>query len=281
MNDSNKFKNLICPIDKLQIELINSTLKCGNNHCYDIAKQGYVNLLPVQFKKSKHPGDSREMITARREFLNSDKYLPIAEELESILKSNLNNNTNFIVDAGCGEGYYLDYIHSKIQNNNLFLLGLDISKEAVIAAAKRNKEISWIVASNKQLPIKQNSVDIILCQFGFPFYEEFKRILKPDGKIILIDTAEDHLIELREIIYKEVKKSGLPNIENALNNGFKLTSQKKLMYRINLNSNQEVMNLLSMTPHLFRATAEGKTAVQKLDEMEITIDVSFRTLKLN
>jgi 23S rRNA (guanine745-N1)-methyltransferase len=281
MNTIKKFKNLVCPIDSSILNLENSSLRCENNHSFDIAKQGYVNLLPVQFKKSKNPGDSKEMVIARYNFLNSDAYLPIAETLLNIFNKNINNNVNFIADAGCGEGYYLDFICSKLQNPNLHFLGLDISKDAIIAAAKRNKNISWIVASNKQLPIAPNSVDIILCQFGFPFYEEFKRILKPDGKIILVDTAENHLIELRKIIYNEIKTSGLPDITKALDIGFELEKQENLSYKTALNTKYQIMNLLSMTPHLFRATTEGKKAVKQLNEIEITVDVSFRTLKLN
>ena len=267
--------NLTCPIDNMPLDQVGSTFRCSNNHCYDISRHGYVNLLPVQFKKSRNPGDSREMILARSEFLNSGVYQPIADTLVDILKEHTNDN-NFIVDAGCGEGYYLDYIYSKLLGSNLTFAGLDISKEAVTAAAKRNRIITWIVASNRNLPITQKSADIVICQFGFPFYKEFKKLLKPTGKIILVDTGKEHLIELRNIIYNEVKKSNLPDISKAEENGFNLADTKRLTYKIRLTSNQQIMNLLSMTPHLFRATAEGKKAVRQLPEIEITIDVAFR-----
>jgi 23S rRNA (guanine745-N1)-methyltransferase len=281
MDYQNKFMKLTCPIDDFSLEIVDSSLKCKCNHCFDISKQGYVNLLPVQYKKSKNPGDSREMVLARSEFLSSGLYQPIADMLVDILGGMTNDRPeNFIVDAGCGEGYYLDYVYSRLGCQNLSYIGLDISKEAVVFAARRNKMITWLVASNKNLPIISDSADTVLCQFGFPFYDEFKRILKPNGKIILVDTGKNHLIELRKIIYSEVRESDLPSISEGEKNGFKLLESKKLTYKDHLTSNQQIMNLLSMTPHLFRATAEGKIAVQKLAETEITVDVSFRVLGL-
>ena len=81
---------------------------------------------------------------------------------------------------------YLDLTTAEYQTN---LYGLDIPKPAIEAACKREKHaISWIVASNRSIPLQDNSIDILICMFGFPVFEEFKRVLKPSGKLIMVDT---------------------------------------------------------------------------------------------
>ena len=275
-----KYQYLKCPIDDLPLEVSGSSLTCSNNHCYDISKKGQVNLLPVQFKKSKNPGDSKEMVIARRDFLNSGNYSRIADILQRIIARYTDLlDAPFIVDAGCGEGYYLNTVAERLQDSTASFLGFDISKDAVAAAASRNKKITWIVASNKNLPIQDNSIDILISQFGFPVYSEFKRVLKPNGKIVLVDTAENHLLELRNIIYSEVRTSKAPSIDSSFEYGFKLCDSERLSYKTKLNSQQEISNLLSMTPHLFRAKKEGKEAVKKIFEIEVTVDVTFRILE--
>ncbi|MFV1985133.1 MAG: putative RNA methyltransferase, partial [Thiohalomonadales bacterium] len=139
-----KAHNLACPIDNESLILGDKQLKCCNGHSYDIARQGYINLLPVQLKRSKEPGDSKEMVIARTRFLNQGFYEPIAKKLTDIIKKQLNdinNNTICLFDAGCGEGYYLDSIVKSLaitpENYNVSLIGLDISKYAIHEAAKR------------------------------------------------------------------------------------------------------------------------------------------------
>lgn len=204
-----KAKNLACPIDGLQLESHEKQLICENGHSYDIAKQGYVNLLPVQHKRSKLPGDSKEMVLARSDFLNSGLYQPIANQLAEITLENMHDDDICILDAGCGEGYYLDYLFNTCKDikrdSDLSLIGLDISKPAIIASTRRNKQISWIVGTNRQPPVKASSVDIILCVFGFQSIEGFKKTLRPGGKVILVEPGSDHLKELRDVIYTELK----------------------------------------------------------------------------
>ena len=99
-------QNLACPIDGLKLNKEKQCYQCANGHSFDIAKQGYVNLLPVQHKKSKNPGDSKAMVQARTHFLNMGFYKPIADFLSNIIIQKINENSdNCIFDAGCGEGY--------------------------------------------------------------------------------------------------------------------------------------------------------------------------------
>lgn len=261
-------------------------LVCPTGHSFDVARQGYVNLLPVQQKRSKNPGDSKEMIEARTAFLNTGIYRPIADKLNDItdaLLTEANNQSINLLDAGCGDGYYLvhllDYLEHKGSMLDIACIGLDISKPAILAAAKRSKQIAWLVASNKQPPVLAGTVDIIFCLFGFPVYDSFRKLLKLGGKIILVDAGPEHLIELRKIIYPTINKSEPADLSQAEAAGFSLSDQTRLTYTSEKISNTQIMNLLCMTPHLYRASKEGKQAASQLESMDLTIDVLFRVLK--
>ena len=286
-----KAHNLACPIDGLLLDVHEKQLVCENGHVFDIARQRYVNLLPVQHKRSKHPGDSKEMVVARTQFLSSGLYEPIAKQLADITFAQMSDLLGTekgeicLLDAGCGEGYYLDFIFNAIQEKEskraLSFIGLDISKPAISEAARRNKQISWIVGTNRQPPIDNASVDIILCVFGFQSFEGFNKILKPGGKVILVEPGPDHLMELRAIIYPEVRKSDPQDLSYLEETGFSMTDSQQLQFKTGSINNEQINNLLIMTPHLYRATKEGREAASHLQKLELTVDVVFRVLKKN
>ena len=271
---------LICPLCEGALTLVDRQLICPNHHSFDIARQGYVNLLPVQQKRSKHPGDSKEMVVARSKFLNSGIYQPIAQKLTELVRSLwVENRALRLLDAGCGEGYYLDYLARELSpRDGLDAVGMDISKEAVAAAAKRNREISWVVGSNARPPLTPG-LDLILCVFGFPSYEGFQPLLKPGGRIVLVEPGPDHLIELRQVIYPTVKRNPPPNLDRAEHLGFQLKDTQNLQYQVPELDQSRIQDLLQMTPHLYRATREGKEAVSRLERIRLTVDVVFRTLE--
>ena len=134
------FTALACPLDGAPLQRQGGSLRCADGHCFDLAAQGYVNLLPVQNKRSLDPGDSKEMVAARRRFLEAGHYQPIADAVaRAVLAAAAPGRTLTCLDAGCGEGYYLRQLAAAAGNAHpLALLGLDISKWAVQAAAKRD-----------------------------------------------------------------------------------------------------------------------------------------------
>jgi len=265
--------DFICPLDGKPLHLNERSWRCDNNHSYDVAKQGYVNLLPVQNKRSKDPGDSKAMVQARREFLEQRYYEPLAQALADTV---LAQGDQALLDAGCGEGYYLRYLveQGEQKGTDLSVAALDVSKWAVQAAAKRDKRLSWIVASNNSIPLDDNSVDTILCLFGFPVEAEFKRVLKPGGRLIMVDPAGGHLKELKAIIYSEqkFKNETLPITDSA----FELASEQRVTFQFELNNNDAVRNLLTMTPHLYRSSAEGRERAEALSSLQLTADVWLR-----
>ncbi len=279
-----KAHNLACPIDGKKLEQTDKQLVCKNGHSFDIARQGYVNLLPVQHKRSKQPGDSKAMVMARTHFLNTGIYEAIANRLTEIVSALIIDDKDYcFLDAGCGEGYYFDLLVKKLgaskASNKLSFIGLDISKEAVVQATKRNKQISWVVGTNRQPPVEDESVDVILCLFGFFSEPGFRRILKPGGLIIVVDPGVEHLKELRKIIYPEVKKANSLDSSLADSGKFFLQCSESLRFDAEISGNEQINRLLIMTPHFYRASKEGREAACKLDNIHVTVDVTFRLLK--
>ena len=281
-----KAHNLACPMDGVRLERQQNQLVCANGHAFDVARQGYVNLLPVQHKRSKQPGDSKAMVVARARYLNSGVYESIASKLAEIVSTQIKDKQKTcLLDAGCGEGYYFDVIFNALKNKDgdgdLAFIGLDISKPAIAEAAKRNKHISWIVGTNRQPPVADASVDIILCVFGFQSFEGFNKVLKPGGKIILVDPGPDHLKQLREIIYTEVKNSEPPSLCFTEEKGFSITNEQRLQFKTGLIYNEQINNLLIMTPHFYRATQEAREKARHLKQLDLSVDVVYRVLEKN
>ncbi|MGM8931724.1 putative RNA methyltransferase [Salinicola halophyticus] len=278
------FSALACPLDGDPMHREGQTWRCAAGHSYDIAKQGYTHLLPVQHKRSRDPGDSKEMVAARQRFLDTGHYQPIADAVSRMALADLpaaevgaEREAVHCLDAGCGDGYYLRQLaDAGPQETPFALLGLDISKWAVLSAAKQERSTSqsrasWVVASNAKLPVQGGVLDRVLCLFGFPVYPEFVRALKPGGQLLQADAGPDHLRELREIIYPSLK----PERERSevAPDGLVRRGVETIRYATTLDNVETIVDLLAMTPHLYRASTEGRARVEALDSLTVTVDV--------
>lgn len=283
------FNTFVCPLDGLPLTGDKKSLSCEKKHLFDLAKEGYYNLLLVQNKRSLNPGDSKEMVQARRRFLDGGYYYPIAERVFAFICEMAMNApsgvTLRVVDAGCGEGYYLHTLSQKASVNNypvrLELAGVDISKWAVKKAAQRPGPIAWAVASNRQIPFAAGNVDIILSVFGFPVWESFKSAQPQGGHALLVDPGPDHLLELRKIIYPQVKTAGISSVQAAIDCGYGLVKKESLKFLIQLKSASAIQDLLAMTPHAFRMPIGKQKEINALKELNVHVDVTFRLLRKN
>ena len=253
---------LLCPICGETLTRQDKSYRCERNHSFDIARQGHVNLLPVQQKRSLSPGDTAEQVVSRRAFLDGGFYAPIREALCKLVKDH--NCGGPILDVGCGEGYYSAGL---AQSLGAELLGLDISKEAVRYAAGRYKNATWICASAAHLPVKDQSFGLLTSLFALTMPEEFRRVLRPDGAFIQVLAAEDHLLGLKNIIYPQLhnkEKFTTPDIP-----GFQLIESRHLRFSFTVEGEQ-VRNLLSMTPHVYRIGKEGADRLRQTEELTDT-----------
>lgn len=275
------FQSLACPLDGAPLQRSGAVWRCPSGHSFDIAREGHTHLLPVQNKRSRDPGDSKEMVAARRRFLNAGCYQPIAAAVARTVLQHLPTG-GACLDAGCGEGYYLRQLADAAAaaavagEGRLALLGLDISKWAVLAAAKPFRDAGWVVGSNANLPVLAATLDCVLCMFGFPVYAEFARVLKPGGLLLQVDAGPDHLRELREIIYPALKPERAA--DEAPPAGFERVSTENLRFALRLADPAQIADLLVMTPHLYRATAEGRARAAALTALDVTVDVRLVSL---
>jgi 23S rRNA (guanine745-N1)-methyltransferase len=280
-------RHLACPIDGVPLLIAHdAVLRCAHGHSFDRAREGYFNLLVVQHKASRDPGDSKEMVAARRRILEAGLYAPIAGrvcEIVGQLAGGSEPAERFaIVDAGCGEGYYLAQIakaHATTADSRLQLTGIDISKWAIQAAARRNLACFWAVASNRHLPFTPGSVDLILSMFGFPLWDQFAGLQPAGGHVLLVDPGPDHLIELRAIIYPTVKPTAPPSLDAAQRAGYHLADESRLCFPIALDGPAQIADLLAMTPHDHRAPSVGRQALAQLSQFAVTGDAVFRLLR--
>ena len=266
------FTQLACPIDHTPLQRLQRQWQCQKGHSFDIARQGHVNLLPVQFKRAKDPGDSKAMVAARQRFHQGNFYAPIVAALDNIFRS---FETLNCLDAGCGEGYYLRALAQR-HPHKLSLVGVDISKWAVRAAAQQSKHTTWVVGTNARLPLQRHSVDVVLCCFGFPVYEEFHRVLKPGGYLIMVDPTAAHLQELKALLYPNIRPPRAQQLTTAF---FTLESEQVVTEAFHLSEPELIHALLQMTPHAFRAPLEHREAVLALDHLSTQLAVKVRILR--
>jgi 23S rRNA (guanine745-N1)-methyltransferase len=262
---------LICPVceEKLSLSEQHKTLCCDNNHSFDRAKQGYWNLLLVQNKRSKDPGDNPEMIAARSDFLNAGYYAPVSETLNELALKHSDENPA-IIDLGCGEGYYTVAMQNAFEQSEI--LGLDISKHAIKAACKRSKSITWVVGSSANIPTENQSIDLAVIVFSRILGDPIANALKEGGHLIIAYPGERHLYSLREMIYDEVRET-VSSPESALGSNFERIDERRVHFEIELNSREALQSLFMMTPHGQRAAKQLADYQQFTTEVDIHLAV--------
>ena len=261
----------ICP--KCHEELIktDNSYKCINNHTYDISSKGYVNFLLNNDKNSIHPGDSKDSLIARYKYLNKGYYEFILNKVNNIVKEYKNIT---LLDIGCGVGYYTYEL--KKNNPSIDIYGFDIAKEALSIASRYTKtDINWFVSNSKNIPIKDNSIDIVLAMFSFVTPSEIERVLNKDGIIIQVCAGPNHLIELKQTIYDDIKEKEESNTLLPFN----LIDKQEYKTNIIINNNEDILNLFKMTPHYYRCSEEKKEKISKLNEIDLTIDIIINIYK--
>lgn len=234
------------------------TLTCRNNHNYDISREGYVNLLLPNMKNSPSPGDSAEMIRSRNSFLSKGFYSRLPELLCSRIAefhSSINTDEFNILDAGCGEGYVLSELEKRLHtaDGKIKYYGIDISKNAVKTAAKRNNPVSYAVAGIFNMPVPDRSINCLLNIFAPSPAEEFKRVLADEGLLIHVYPGERHLHSLREKLFTDVAPLFK---EDKLAGPFSLRSTDELMYSITINGRENIADLVRMTPYSWKTSQE-------------------------
>ena len=255
----------ICPVCGEALTVINRSYSCQNNHCFDISKEGYVNLLSGKNKSGSLIGDNKDMALSRKQFLSKDYFSALSDELIATVKQYAPSCPT-LCDICCGEGYYGERVRDAVECE---LISFDISKEMLRLCAKRKKSDLCFVASASSIPLESGSVDLAFHLFAPFFEEEFSRIIKDNGTILTVVAGENHLFELKEILYDTPYKNDEAPPETK---SLVLKEKRKASKKILLDSRQDIDALFKMTPYYYHTSDKDKAKLEGIERLEVTTE---------
>ena len=249
---------LRCPLCYVQLEVNEASMVCINRHTFDFTKQGYVNLAPQRTEELY----TKELFVARREIITSGFYDPLHQELVKLVA-----DAKVIADLGCGEGTHLQ----RLLPEGALGIGIDLAKEGVKMAASYDN-VLWQVADLANIPLTTSSVDAIVNILSPSNYKEFKRILRPTGRMIKVVPSENYLAELRQAFFPEKSPYSNAKIIALFEQQFAKTTQLKVSYQQDL-APQLMRKLLDMTP--LTQNVDSVQKIQFIDDKIQTITLEF------
>lgn len=263
---------LMCPVCRQGLQLHDKTWRCDAGHSYDVAKQGYVNLHVVQHKHSKTPGDTPASVAARNYFLEAGFYAPLQQALLQQLTA-LQPQT--LLDIGCGEGYYTTAMQSQVIAQ---CVGVDIAKNAIQRAAKRSKNVTWVVATGSTLPVMDTSIEVCCSLFSPIPVAEILRVLCERGYLIIATPAALHLQALRAALFDQVEPHQPEKFLTPLLHDFELKLSQTICSDMIL-AQSDLQQLIAMTPYAYKAKPEKIQALQMLPELALQAQFQLYVLQ--
>ena len=256
---------LRCPVCGGELTLWQRVAGCGAGHRFDLAKEGYLNLLRSN-KSGDRMGDDKLSARSRRDFLNKGYYAPLKDSLLQLFSG----KSGTLLDICCGEGYYTSALASM---DGLQVYGFDISREMVRLAAKRGGAVCF-VANMASIPVEDGSFDYATHLFA-PFHEkEFSRILKPGGRLYSVVPGSHHLFGLKQALYDTpyLNDEVLPQSDL-----FELTETSKVCADITLQSPEDIEAVFHMTPYYYRTSPADKEKLLGYQTLQTAIEFVIGT----
>lgn len=270
---SSAYRTLLrCPVCRSPIAKADAhSVYCKRRHCFDVAKNGYINLLP----RPVHTPYDRELFASRHAILRSGFFTPLVDALADTLRQHTPADSPRILDAGCGEGSVLADV-GRALGDSAVLAGFDLSKDAVRAAAAHYPGPLWCVADLTAMPFADAQFDAILCVLSPSNYAESKRCLKPGGVLLKVTPGGDYLRELRQALYAGQEKAEYSNqrVADHFELRFGLLETRAIHYDFPLD---EVLlpHLLRMTPLAWQASESARNALLAAGLPRVTIELSL------
>jgi 23S rRNA (guanine745-N1)-methyltransferase len=253
-----------CPLCRAPLNRRSGALVCPQQHSFDLAREGYVNLFPAHHRQSRSPGDDERMVSARRRFLDAGHYAPLLPELLAALTSVAGKPIANIVDLGCGEGYFTNALTGVAAH----VYGIDVSKAAIRAAAKRYPALSLAVASSRRLPLVDAAFDAATAILA-PIDPDVVRVLAGGGALLRVSPGPDHLRALRSLTYAEVRSHSRAITQFA---GIEHASERLVRFTFDADRLARA-DLIAMTPMFYR-TRDAQRARAMAPE-HLTIECEF------
>jgi 23S rRNA (guanine745-N1)-methyltransferase len=269
---------LACPLCGVPFKQEQMMLRCQHGHSFDLAREGYVNFL-----RKPLPGDTKEMLLARRTIFEQGIYQPLADALSVLLRMHLPSKSVStplsLYDAGCGEGYYVSRLHESLLTSQIpvLSLGCDISKEAVRLAAKRYPVSFFHVANIKErLPLADNALDILLNIFAPRNTVEFTRVMAPGALLLIVIPGPRHLVQLRSTLQLlSIEEQKQQHVVAQFSSSFTLLTTEQVTYE-RLLQNDDIVRVVMMTPNYWHLTEQQRLQMRHLDALTTSFD--FRCL---
>lgn len=265
--------SFLCPVCGCTLDKDGGSLRCDNGHCFDIAKQGYVNLLQSQKSSRKRHGDDKLMVKSRSDFLDRGYYDVLADKITSMTGEYASPNMR-LIDLGCGECFYTSRVANALPE--IVYAGIDISKQALISGSRRNKNISLAVASVFNLPIADEYCDFALTVFAPHSVSEIYRILHKGGYWLRAYPLERHLMGLKSVIYE---KPYLNEVDGSVPYGFELKEHCEIKENIFVDRNEDIINLFRMTPYYYKTGKLDQDKLNVIKSLETEIEFGIELLK--
>lgn len=280
--DAHQTSIFACPVCGEALPLAGQSLRCANGHVYDVAREGYVNLLLAQQRRSKEPGYSKEMMDGRRRFFDAGHYEPLADGVADLIASYLSpSRPRVVLDAGCGEGYYLRRLAHRLGSplaDPVIRYGLDLSKPGVRQAARRDPDGRYAVAGTFRMPVRDATVGVLLTHFSPVSPADFRRVVSPGGVVLVGGPAEGHLYELKKLIYSEPALHE-PSDTLGAEDGFEPIAEQRINYPLQIRGSGQVADLLLMTPFYWSVPTDVRERLAALDRLDTRVDVSMRAYR--
>jgi 23S rRNA (guanine745-N1)-methyltransferase len=257
---------LLCTVRDCRAPLVLEERRyvCANAHAFDVARSGYVNLLQPQDKRSKTPGDTPEAVAARRRFLERGHATPL---VDAIVRALPLREGDALLDAGCGEGHHLAAFRRAY---GVDAHGTDISVPAIELAARRYRDCSWVVANaDRFLPYADGSFHAVASITARMNPEEFRRVLMPEGTVLVVIPGADDLIELRAAILGErIERDRVERTVATFAPSFTLARHERIAH-VAMLDRESMLDVMSSSYRGLRAREREK--LEALDAMEVTL----------
>lgn len=257
---------LQCPhcAAKMHSDEAGKTCRCTGerSHCFDFSRSGYLNLTGPKDGE----GDLKDAIRARTLFLSKGYYAPLSNAINQMLND---LNAKAVLDAGCGEGYYTN----RMAGSERAVLGIDLSRAGIDSAAKFAKQnatgVGFAVGSIFSLPVGDATCNVVTNLFAPCCEEEFDRVLKPGGYLILVGAGEEHLMGLKQVLYDNpYLNPGRGDLPTSMRH----IDRQRLQYTVTVCGEDAIEALFSMTPYYWRTSQADRAKLQGLTTLKTTVD---------
>jgi SAM-dependent methyltransferase len=271
---------LACPVCRGALRAAGTALRCRTGHAFDVAREGYVNLLVTRHRRTRMVGDTPAMVAARAGFLARGHYDRLADAVAGLVAGQLRSRgaagPGCVVDVGCGTGYHLGRLRDRLLADGSAppcLFGADVSKHAVRRAARDHPDATFLVADTRAgLPLADHCAAAVLDVFAPREGAELARLLAPGGLLVVVTPGPGHLAELAE----RVGLVGIqPDKQRAVAGGlapwFQRREQRRLRYPMRLDG-PAAAELARMGPSARHLAPEALAAAERLDRLTVTAD---------